>query len=149
MIMPDMIMLTMLPKFPPTSEIILMIMLTIDNIIVKLHAHPFPFNSPQATIKDIIPSIIRMPPKATPAGPKSPARAICPDALGSIVVIVGRIELIAARPNPPMSIIIPLMIFRTAIIVTPVGLDLLVVDIGICGIKVYNKMLSSLIAITG
>jgi len=149
MIMPDMIMLTMLPKLPAASETILMIMLMIDNIIVKLHAQPFPFNSPQATIKDIIPSIMRMPPNATPAAPKSPAKAICPDALGSIAVIVGKIELIAAKPNPPMSMIIPLMILRTAIIVTPVGLDLLVVDMGICGIKVYNKMLPSLIAITG
>lgn len=149
MIMPAMIMLTMLPKLPATSDTIPITMLIIDNIIVTLHAQLFPFNSPQATIKEMIPSIMRTAPIATPPTPKSPATAICPPALGSIVVIVGSIELIAARPNPPTSMIIPLMIFRIAIIVTPVGLVLLVVDTVVRATKGYNKLLPSLLANTG
>lgn len=137
MIMPAMIMLTMLPKFPATSETTPMIMLIIDKMIVTLQAQPFPFNSPQATIKEMIPRIMRMPPTAIPAPPKSPAIANWPDALGSIVVIVGRIELIAARPSPPTSMIIPLIMLRIAIIVTPVGL----VDTGTCGIEVHKNVL--------
>ena len=140
MIMPAMMMLTMLPKLPATSDTMPMIMLMIDNIIVTLHAQLFPFNNPQATINEIIPSMMRMPPIATPAPPKSPATANCPPALGSIEVIVGSMELIAARPNPPTSMIIPLMILRIAIIVTPVGLVLLVVDTNVCGIMGYNKL---------
>ena len=76
MIMPAMMILMMLPKFPPTIEIMPITMLMTDNITVTVHAQPLPFNSPQATINEMIPSIMRMPPTAAPPTPKSPATAI-------------------------------------------------------------------------
>ena len=130
-------MLTIPPIFPVAIEIAFNTMLIISKIMVTVHAHPSPFNSPYATMNDAIPIAINTPPIAMATPPKNeggiPERGKPePVKVSSIVKFPfwkaeggreGRIIPAARRVTPPKSIKTPPIMLRIAIIVTPVGRD--------------------------
>lgn len=116
--------------------------LIIVKTTVTVQAHLIPFSSPYATMNDTIPIAINTPPIAvaippknaggipereTPALVKFPLIVWFPLLRASSKAVGGSEERNAparTRRTPPTSTITPLMMLRTASIVTPVGRDL-------------------------
>lgn len=131
-------MLTMPMVLPVAIEIAFTPMLMIDRITVSFQAEDLPFNSPYATINEKIPIAINIQPSARiPAPTKegetwersaSPDVMLCCCCSGGIDCTTNGIMVPAkARGGPIMSIIMPPIILRIAITITPVGREVEVV----------------------
>ena len=133
---------SIIPRPSPSSTctvaiavITLNTMLTIDKTIVTVQAHLRPLNSPYATTNETIPIAIITPPIAIGPPPISeggtPERYSMSESSAvkfpSSKAAGGSEERAmpaAMKAIPPRTIIIPTMMLRIAIIVTPVGWDL-------------------------
>ena len=124
-------MLTIPPIFPVAIEIAFKAILIIDKMTVTIQAHPIPFSSPYATMNDAIPKAIITPPitMALPRNEGAVPERYMPE-LGKFPFWKAdwgseeRNVPARTRRTPPTSMVTPPIMFRIAIIVTPVGRDL-------------------------
>ena len=124
-------MLIMLGILPAAIEIAANTMLIIDRITVSVQAQRLPFNNPYATTNERIPIAISIPPIARMPPPRkeggtwersmSPAVRFC--CWNSDRGTKGMMAPAIASPRPIRSIMIPPIMLRIAMIVTPVGRD--------------------------
>ena len=104
MIAADIITLIMLLAFPAARDASAITILIIDRKRVAFQAHLLPWRRPPATMKDTMPSILKIPPRNIPTGARK--RSANPN---------------TATPSPASNITMPLRIFRNASRVTPIG----------------------------
>ena len=109
----------MLDTAPVIAEITLITIPIIHNMMVIIHAHPFPFNSPCDITKYPIPITSSTAPRPAKSTPKTDPINADPSE-----ILAGRLEINTPRiidDIPANTDIIPRITVRIAMIVTPVG----------------------------